>query len=1743
MPQACATVSNEVYVTHVAIDIEVSSASALTLPYAFKAAGSALVNGLIRASLSVPSGVSFENFNLSFSQEGSISATGGQVALRSSSVNVFRAPIIQASATTASVSFINTTFSIAPSTAVTQPIIYSASSSFEAQQVVVSGVFGSAPIDSFLVTQSSSVSIKDSAFANFTAKNVIRSSGGEHFNLTDSTFKSLGDAKNPLVAAVSVESATHLSLDSVTISSIDANHGLYLEDVETVSVVDTVFANITTSLSCAAMRLNGVSESAELQDLTFEYNSFGEWWTVCVKASETLAAGTSASLDARRLTFNGNFNPKDVPLYEMTGWSFLIEGNIVATLQDLDFEGENKYFSSVGVVGANATVLPNNQMSGNIAWRGFVGLCGAISFEGDADMSGRVLLSRADGLPCTQLNTIDLKGNTLQLIDPFENAPEERELMADHWLQTAHFMNGVLKINTPKTTVCCDVVLDNYEFSDSVNLTNLYLYANTTLTWGASKTGFYLLDSNSRLIIEEAGTILQTRPQSATDPRTLISGEGVVEVMPGGRVFSASLDFDVALFELNSESTLYLYPSNWSGIVQHTKIKNSAWGGEIRFMTDYLVGEFTPNLVFDLETRSYTPTGDFQVLETPNHQDVLTTGAVDFDFVSDDGPATPTMITPIVTLSPSQSSLVIDFPISVRPSDAVPCPELAFELMGLQFFNYTCIWRNSTQVELFLPYIKPTVPFRLLPTDIFREASVQFDYSILEPLIADISYKIDQCGIITLSSQHSRLGSVIVDFIGWNVFCASVASGPCSTSGGLPVTPTFTIDTNAIPTVDGVYYVSLHIETSTGSASTSISIEMPNSLLQVSIDGPSNRTVIASSGLSLFARLNLPANCPSTPRVTYMWTIGDLSTPSIVTNKPFLHIPSNALPSNLDFSKKYEIEVSVHNTESPSVILTSASTNVTFVKFLPLLVSSNPRYVYGSQASVIDLSVETQPLVDDPSNTRYLWSILECPELNPGSRFRPVVGLNLTIPEEFKCKFANGTTFDGPYITTSPRLNFPAAGLLQGIYRLQVTRTSLIGGRITPQSTDTSTQVSFLKNSASTTMWAEIVVASVQSLRAAQRLPARLQIKNGLQTLIGTNITKHYSIEWSVLAPRPIPLSQETLSKPFLIVPFEAILTGEVTLQAILTPKTRSFPSLIASRSIDLGTGPTGGYIQVTSLGNFLVTISTFGWSSHIGSGSGSEILRYQFFAFNGDTGVTAALSDIMDSSTLTVQLTSDTEYVFSVIAYDAAGRSSSVLSYSYVTGQINRDAKSESLNRDVSTSVETALNASDWRMLQTIVAQQIATDNSAPIPRGQLLNASLLLAPALPPTESSASTTLATIETLLEFADQNEESLISQLDTLTQSAILEFIQEQLDSAGSRFGSASSSSLSSSKSLMNILSSLLTKVPSSLLNATQNPNQDTVLSLLSGHALQVLTQLFPEETVEIPTGNSVSLVVGKIGALLNDTLQLSPRPSNPFPGVPIATPLGTPPTNSPLTSSPLSSSPHSGAPGTGGPGTNNPVSSSPSGPSTPAASTPDGNAPSSVVQTPVIVTVSSVPVEGYIGFTHTVFENGTYPVPSAISTVSVLSFSNSGVNVTDLDPTKNYESTLTLPGKQTLPTTTTTFTISAIAPSGTKPKCGTYDASSGKWIAASGCTTKVMNGQVSCTCKNGGPPTLSVIFQVDGGIGGSSKNGGLSTLGIVMLSVFMSILFLLIVVVLIFTLAPCARKIVRPYSKRAHGFS
>lgn len=1734
---SCATLTNGYYTTHVSVDIQVLANCTLKKPVLLQGAGSTLLG--LKQQLFV-SGASFSGFNFLFTENGLIASSSMLLSISASTLSAYKSPIITSSS--GQIAFNDLAFLISsPSATLLQPVVSFQGTTFNAHNISVASQDAPAQLSSFLSATASTVNITGSRFTGFSANRVIDVSNeaGGAFWMSNTTFEGLGTHSKPLDSVLALQNIAQVYLSGVHISTSDAIHGLFVSQAAVVNVTASSFTNITSPTVCAGMSLNDVSQSSLLQDLTFRHNSFGEWWTACITSSSSPAM----TLDAKRIVFDGNINPSTVPLYEMTGWSFLVQGNIKATLQDLNFDGESKYFASVGIVGANAVVLPNAQMSGNITWRGFVVLCGALSFDDDADMFGRILLSRANGSACSELNTVDLRGNTLRLVDPFESSPEERNAMSDHWLQTAHFKNGTIFINTPRTTVCCDMLLDDALYSDSVNLTSLTLHANTSLTWGASKTGFFLTDDASRLIIEDAGSIVQTRPESSDNPRTIISGAGSVEVRPGGRVFAASLDFKVSSFDLQDGATLYVYPSNWSQIAQHAAFQSSSLSGLVTFMPDYLTADFTPNLFYNLESRTFTPYGGFQVIKAPGIplDGLSTSGVVNFVFGSSTGPALPSTITPVVTLSDDLASVIIDFPIPISPSDAVPCPELDFVSMGYNAaFNYSCIWQNSTRVVVYLQSIQILQPFALLPSSVFEAVTILAPEPSSIPVALDIAYYFDSCGVLYLSSQNSQYGSLKVSGLSWSVTCGIGAIGACASTSVDRVTPTFSFSTFDLSA--SVYVATVSVQANGAVYSLSKEILLPSSLLQVSIDGPAWRTVLTSSGLTLFSSFNLADSCPGAPKMIYAWNTGSIATGKVRTNSPSLFVPNSALSSSLNPDIFYEIILTVSTVDHPTDYLSATSVFVKFADNPTLLTSATNRYVFNSLTSEVALSVETQPSLADKADTRYVWTIFECPNLNAGTRFRPVVGLNLTIPEAFKCQFSNGSTFDGPFITAQPRLSLPSSPLISGVYGLQVTRTTLSAieeGLIT---TELSTKISFVKSSDVATAWAEIIIPPIRTLRASQRLPARLQINDGTQVYTGTEITKNYEVQWSVLAPRLVSLSEDQTNKATLIVPFDAVLTGDVTLQVALTPKKRTLPPLFASRGFSLGTGPTGGYISIERISSRTLRLSTLGWTSHIGQTENST-LTYQFFCKNTETGVSLALSDIPSvGATLDVPVTPSSSYEFTAIAYDAARRSGASISQTIFTPADSRKSE-KSLERSAqqfSDSLESAINASDWKALQSIVVQQLATLRFPSLTRSELLNASLQIASSLPSSESAASSSLGQIDALFNLEDSNEASVVSQLDAPTQEALLKFVSSTLNSTGSRFGSASASSLSSSKSLMSILNAMLIQAPASILNATENPNQQIILSLLSNHSLQVLSQLFPDETVAITPSSTLSLTAGKVSLLTGDSVQVYPRPSRGSPSSPNSMPASSPSSSTlPATSAPLTT-PSSLTSGPDSIPSPNPSPADSTSPASPSATPSESDAP---VGPTISVIISSTPVEGYIGFTHTAFENGSYPNPSDILAVSVLQFSTSGANISDLDATKTYATTTDVPsGGVILPTTTTGFTVKVV-PKGMNPACATYDAQRGQWVAASGCKTGSSNGQVSCTCTNGGPPTLSVIFQVDNGIAKSGGKRGLSTLGIVMLAIFMSVLFLLIATVLICLLVPGARKIARPYSKRAHGFS
>lgn len=1790
-PPACTATEpgNTYYILNLMISTTVNEPCVLTMPVriqSYAASGSSLT---ISAELETKAGSLGITAPLTFGTSGHITISVGVLTIADTTINSGASSTsFISSPSSGSVSLFRSTIQLASGSATQHPFVSINTGTFIASSLSVVGASAIGPtplLQNFLsATSPASVSIISSTFESFDGGSVISVSGDSLSTsavMQDVTFRNLGKFRPLSGHVVNLINVPTVSLTSISLANINASRGIVVTGSQIATVTTGNFSEVFSDKQCAVLFVNDLKQTATLSDLEFTKNVFGKGdWSACVFSSESVPGPTT--VEAKRLKFSENTPLEELALYEMTGWSLLFQGNTHVTLQDLDFEGESKYFPSVGfATGVRADVLVNSAMPGHIKWRGFLSLCADVKFNGDAELNGRLVLSRPDEYACPQLNTVDMGGHVLHITNPF--LPSEEFEIADHWLQTVHFKNGEIYINSPKTTVCCDIVPDDLVSSDSITLSGVQLYANTTLTWGAAKTGFNLSDSSSKLIIQSSGVLLQTRPQShLDDQRPIISGPGSVIVEDGGQIFSAALDIQVAEFELSSAAFLHVYPSKWiqetsaTNYEQHTNLSDTTGLiGSVGIFSDYVKGDFIPNLVFLLDTLEFASMSSsstfspavYTPLKQSNGAGVAFTGTIiqngNIQFAQ--LPTNPVSYAPIqmssivAQITADLTTIVVDFPIPIISSTENPCPPLEDPIVGIK-----CLWVNSTRVNIFAPRLPRPEDSLHFEGDMFGNATLQGPDTPLQ-VTPVISYTFDRCGGLIVSAEHSLIGSVIGVEFGWTFVCSSSAA-PCreealSATGSSYklniLDPDFSSITNQLD-------VTLTIRQYDGTDyTTTLTIEIPSEPLALTVDGPTNRIAIYDAEYTLFARFNLPFDCPGVENTRFEWSNdGGIDLPP-QSGSPYLQVPKVVPTSS---SPALWIVTFFVNATFPDGRSEVASTQIAYARENPAVVSLTSRYTYSNFVSpgfsdIVSLRVDLQPPLAtgmEPSRpTKFVWHVLDCPGLSPDSRFKRVVSLNLTVPDEFKCKLNNGSSFDGPFIDYSPLLDLPfTSNLLPGTYSFRASLMSESTGQIV--STISPATIKFEVVTGQPANWAEIVLPPLAALKAGQRLPIRVQLAHRDETKTqGLAILNTHSIQWSLYAPHLIPLPEDITKNPLLVVPFQYLLDGDITVKVNLISKTAP-PSdtLTAVRVLSLGKGPSGGRVIIKQdAGEFLIT--TLGWKSYLETNTKAPPqLRYSYFLEReGASGARVTLADLTDAATIRTRLVGgDANYFFTVQAFDALGRVSAPVTVSFNTaGKREENAAEADFGGAYATSLQAARNASDWRLTQAIVSQNLLGSSSGStttqwLNRTTLLNSSLSFSSVLPDGEDSAASLLSQIETIINTPLPGSTGL-STIDLASQAAILEEIAKALGSNATRFGSASVASLTSSNAIMGILSSLLQGGAPGLLNVTDSSsgsrNLPLLLSLLSQHASQVLAELFPDEALELGAGFVVKLTTGKVGGPPGSRLQLLPRPggsgrpptappsgpspsiSFPSPNSPIFTPLGLPlnPVSSPTTS------PASGQPSIG-----------PASPlSSPLTSPNDGS------DSGVVVIIPSAPVETYIGFSVTVFENGSYPVPSGIPLVTVVEFGNPGAGTGDMDPTQSYKGGSNTPGTTTPSASTlyvATFPLKSPTPSGKQAACATFDENKQEWVTASGCTTRRSGNEVSCTCGSNGPKTLSVVFQVGDGLNAAPGNKkGLSTIAIVMLAVFLSILFILIVLALIFALSKGARRTVRPFSVRAHGAS
>jgi hypothetical protein len=1267
-----------------------------------------------------------------------------------------------------------------------------------------------------------------------------------------------------------------LIIDSCQITSNRGRTSISVDTADEVVVQDSLFHQNQAPSDCSAFRLIDV-DTVEVSGSSFTNNSFGDnhWWTTCISVKPEASLRSSVTVTDSVWSGNTGAGVADADLFDMTGYSMLFQGRVDAVVRDLDFSGENPWFSSVGAFqGASITV--KNNFVGPEQWRGYVAVCGNITLETDLSLDGRLILSR-QGV-CPELNLFDMGGHDLSVktpVDPTTSLPLPD--VADNWLQSGNFYNGRLEITSLKTTICCDIVIPETAVeSDTVRFTDVEISAATTFAWGTSRTKFELLGS-SILNLESGAVLLQTRPKNDTiDHEAVI--EGHVVVKSGAQVYAAGLRV-IGTFDLQAAARLHLFPSNWRGIQHPLFIDGTGiFGGTIFLNLEFMSSEYVPNLIYQADGSPFSSgNAFFEVLKMPSPTGFPSMESpfgltFDLDVVGESVLVRPNTLIPRASISDALDALILEWalPMPINDPDFSDCAYIfAGEAINSWFTAASqprCSWESTTRMVMrsaSLPAPSTSIMLHQINLPNVTDTGIYvFPPTNAVTPIAQISVVVSPCGNVILSGAASSGIGSFDGVYSWSVTCNVSCNSLESALNAVNEANVELSSSLFAPSVGYSFHLVVSNAASVDSLAASSSFEYLTEGLQVGIIGAKNRQQPLNSDLTLQARFDIPVGCVA-PQVTYEWSGSLISAIAGFTPAPtsVLHIPRDLLVSAQ--SGYYDARVTA------TVGAFSSTYEVTIRIFLPeaTLVSSTPVNFAGSEPII--LSTLYTPAPSGTMDVRYVWTLLQCADEFAEASYRPVVSLNETVELPQKCQ-GRTSTFDIRETSEVSRITVSSDELTDGFYLVLV--EAFAGGD--PTKLLAKTEIPFYYTRAGTTdAVIKVIVPPASALQFRQKIPIRLEVETTFAgTLTGSAITQHFSgLFWRV---NGVSSHADINRKPYLILPYSAIQNGRATISVSLT---RGGINYQGAAIVSVGETPSGGSLA-TSLVGSEIRLSTRGWTSHV---AGAPGLRYQFMLRSTVTGEDLILSDLIDSASIVTSAFA-TDHIAVVRAFDVLDR------FSEVTQELPSGAGSKRQVKSLDEALmalESALKVSDWRLGNDAILGILLEHD----PTGQLdvlTNSAASLASSLPNT-SMASAALLEQFALLQTLNS------SDVSASRTSVVLLTLSNVLSAQHSRFGSLSESSKASTNAFFRVMERILPTISPFNQNSSIGLGDLTgelPQDIISRHADQVLSATYPEEVVHY-SGTGLGMFATRLGvshsseitipsALLGESVKLSVTPSD-----------------------------------------------------------------------------------------------------------------------------------------------------------------------------------------------------------------------------------------------------------------------
>jgi hypothetical protein len=487
---------------------------------------------------------------------------------------------------------------------------------------------------------------------------------------------------------------------------------------------------------------------------------------------------------------------------------------------------------------------------------------------------------------------------------------------------------------------------------------------------------------------------------------------------------------------------------------------------------------------------------------------------------------------------------------------------------------------------------------------------------------------------------------------------------------------------------------------------------------------------------------------------------------------------------------------------------------------------------------------------------------LACPENYAEDWFRPLSVSGL-VQQGFNCVNSTGSGFRFPFTFPDPdntlRTSITAGSVEAGNY--------VIGARVSTNFEEEMIWIPITVYDQAASSSPQVIISLLNSymLNAGEKIVLTATVDG--HSLDSPEILVDYNFRWLVpFGDLTISPSQDGL--PVLVIPAGSLVPNQrLFIQLEVAHKVLDVPAGVSNIQLPISRAPTGGKFVVSPITGISAETSfelfTSAWTSPF------LPLRYQFSTFSL-SGSEIPLSELMDVPSLTnVTLLGDdlgdANVTIRVRIFDALNQVSfseySVLIHPKVSPIDNLQA--------ILQEIETAFNATDWRMANNLIVSQILNQGLVPTLSNNtidyLWNVINTLLPSVSLTESNTAILLSQLERILS----DKPNGLPLFDSSQLSGVLGLINKLLSAESAKFGTSSQISLQATTNFVKTIArslELLKSIPLAPLpvipHLTLRSNQDLLddpLELIRLHGSLLLQSMVPGEAAFIQETDSFHL--------------------------------------------------------------------------------------------------------------------------------------------------------------------------------------------------------------------------------------------------------------------------------------------